>query len=99
MTAEIHPKEMQCHESHTCNNLRLCMRSMKDMAYKTILRPKLLFGTHSLRTTSVDWKLYRGERLVLFATGIIARLGLFHHHKSVDIDATSLMTRSTRPTR
>ena len=30
-----------------------------------------------------------------------ARLGLFHRivHKSVDIDAATLMTRSTRPTR
>ena len=100
MAAEIQPKEMQCHESHTCNkekkieypytlddtpltdisstsslgdelssdlrwnkqvkktvakgnqtlgvpkrNLRHCPRSIKDMAYKTILRPKLEYAS------------------------------------------------------
>ena len=74
----------------------------------------LLSGTHSLRTTSVNWKLYRGGQLNLSATALNAlswplleqrhaeaRLGLFYRivHKAVDMDATTLMTRSTRPTR
>ena len=53
-------------------NLRHCPRSIKDMAYKTILRLKwnmlLLSGTHSLRTTYANWKLYRGGQLDLSAT-------------------------------
>ena len=54
-------------------NFRHCPRSMKDMAYKTILHLNwnmlLLSRTHSLRTTSVNWKPFRGGQLHLSATG------------------------------
>ena len=84
----------------------------------------LLFGTHSLKTTSASWKCteegssifvcnsYRQTANVSSMLSELswplleqrraeARLGLFHHivHKFVDIDAMTLMTRSTRPTR
>ena len=54
-------------------NFRHCPRSIKNMAYKTILHLNwnmlLLSGTYSLRTTSVNWKPFRGGQLDLSATG------------------------------
>ena len=109
-------------------NLRHCPRSIKDMAYKTILWPKLEYASavwdpitedniskleavqrraarfvcNSYRQTAsvssilseLSWPLLEQRRAE-------ARLGLFYRivHKSVDIDAAKLMTRSTRPTR
>ena len=109
-------------------NLRHCPRSIKDMAYKTILRPKLEYASavwdpftednnrkleavqrraaqfvcnSYMQTASVSsmlnalsWPLPEQRRAE-------ARLGLFYRivHKSVDIDAATLMTRSTRQTR
>ena len=109
-------------------NLRHCPRSIKDMAYKTILRPKLEYASavwdpftednirkleavqrraarfvcNSYRqTASVSSMLSELSWPLLEQRRAEARLGLFHRivHKSVDIDAATLMTRSTRPTR
>ena len=109
-------------------NHRHCPRSIKDMAYKTILRPKLEYASAvwdpftednirkleavqrraaqfvcnsyrqiasvSSMLNELSWPLLEQRRAE-------ARLGLFYRivHKSVDIDAATLMTRSTRPTR
>ena len=109
-------------------NLRHCPRSIKDMAYKTILRPKLEYASavwdpftednirkleavqrraarfvcNSYRqTASVSSMLSELSWPLLEQRRAEARLGLFHRivHKSVDIDAATLMTRSTRLTR
>ena len=109
-------------------NLRHCPRSIKDMAYKTTLRPKLEYASavwdpftednirkleavqrraarfvcNSYRqTASVSSMLSELSWPLLEQRRAEARLGLFHRivHKSVDIDAATLMTRSTRPTR
>ena len=109
-------------------NLRHCPRSIKDMAYKTILWPKLEYASavwdpftednirkleavqrraarfvcNSYRqTASVSSMLSELSWPLLEQRRAEARLGLFHRivHKSVDIDAATLMTRSTRPTR
>ena len=109
-------------------NVRHCPRSIKDMAYKTILRPKLEYASavwdpsteENIRKLKAVWK--RAARFVcnsyrqtasvssmlnelswplLEQRRAEARLGLFYRivHKSVDIDTTTLMTISTRPTR
>ena len=107
-------------------NLRHCPRSIKDMAYKTILRPKLEYASalwdsftednirkleavqrrtarfvcNSYRqTTSVSSMLSELSWSLLEQRRAKAILGLFHRivHKSVDIDAATQMTRSTRP--
>ena len=109
-------------------NLRHCPRSIKDMAYKTILRPKLEYASavwdpftednirkleavqrraarfvcnSHRQTASVSSMLSELSWPLLEQRRAEARLGLFHRivHKSVDIDAATLMTRSTRPTR
>ena len=109
-------------------NLKHCPRSIKDMAYKTILRPKLEYASavwdpftednirkleavqrraarfvcNSYRqTASVSSMLSELSWPLLEQRRAEARLGLFHRivHKSVDIDAATLTTRSTRPTR
>ena len=109
-------------------NLRHCPQSIKDMAYKTILRPKLEYASavwdpfteDNIRkleavqrraarfvcncyrqTASVSSMLSELSWPLLEQRRAEARLGLFHRivHKSVDIDAATLMTRSTRPTR
>ena len=108
-------------------NLRHCPRSIKDMAYKAILWPKLEYASavwdpftedntrkleavqrraarfvcNSYRQTAsvssmlnrLSWPLL--EQTCQSKTGVI----YLNFHKSVDIDATTLMTRSTRPTR
>ena len=104
-----------------------CPRSNKDMAYKTILWPKLEYASavwdpftednicklvavqrraarfvcNSYRqTASVSSMLNELSRPLLEQKRAEARLGLFYRivHNSIDI-ATTLMTRSTRPTR
>ena len=50
-------------------NLRHCPRSIKDMAYTTILRTKLEYASAVWDPfTSTNWKLYRGGQLDLSAT-------------------------------
>ena len=109
-------------------NLRHCPRSIKDMAYKTILRPKLEYASavwdpfteenirkleavqrraarfvcNSYRqSASVSSMLNELSWPLLEQRHAKARRELFYCivHKSVDIDATTLMTKSTRPTR
>ena len=109
-------------------NLGHCPRSIKDMAYKTILRPELKYPSAVLdpftednirkleavqrraarfvcnscrQTASVRSMLNELSWPLLEQRRAEARLGLFYPivHKSVDIDAATLMTRSTRPTR
>ena len=57
--------------------------------------------TDSRQTASVSSMLSELSWPLLEQRRAEARLGLFHRivHKSVDIDAATLMTRSTRPTR
>ena len=109
-------------------NLRHCPRSINDMAYKTILLPKLEYASavwdpftwdnickmeavqrraarfvcnSYKQTASVSSMLNELSWPLLEQRRAEARLGLFYPivHKSVDIDAATLITRSTRPTR
>ena len=110
-------------------NLRHCPRSIKDMAYKTILRPKLEYASavwdpftednirkleavqrraarfvcNSYRqTASVSSMLSELSRPLFGTETCRSKTWVIPPHivhKSVDIDAATLMTRSTRPTR
>ena len=109
-------------------NLRHCPRSIKDMAYKTILRPKLEYASAvwdpftednirkleavQRRAARFVCNSYRQTASVSSMLSELATVGtetcrsktwvISPHcivHKSVDIDAATLMTRSTRPTR